>query len=69
MLALAQQDYIRYLRQKESASINEIAKRVKINWRTTKKYADKENWNIPEEKTIKRCHVMEPYLDIVRTWL
>lgn len=69
MLALAQQDYIRFLRQKESASINEIAKRVQINWRTAKKYADKEDWNIPEEKPKKRCHIMEPYLDIVRTWL
>ncbi|MFW6009486.1 MAG: hypothetical protein ACOCP8_09510, partial [archaeon] len=32
-------DYIKYLREVEGCSISEIARRVKINWRTAQKYA------------------------------
>ena len=49
MLAMAQQEYIKFLRDNEGLSINKIAKLMNVNWRTAKKYADQENWNIKHE--------------------
>lgn len=45
MLDLAQIDYIKFLRDKRGMDINAIAKEMKANWQTVKKYADKENWS------------------------
>lgn len=36
MLAMAQQEYIKFLRDDEGLSINKIAKQMKVNWRTAK---------------------------------
>ncbi|MGI2295647.1 hypothetical protein [Paenibacillus sp. GXUN7292] len=45
MLKMPQQQYIKFLRESEDLSINEISKQARIHWRTAKKYADKTNWN------------------------
>lgn len=47
MLKLPGQDYIKYLYENEDLSINEISQILCINWHTGKKYALKDNWNIP----------------------
>lgn len=69
MLKMPQQQYIKFLRESEDLSINEISKQARIHWRTAKKYADKTNWNEPVEKKKRRSPVMEPFMDIVDTWL
>jgi len=66
---MAQQQYIKHLYEKEECSIAEISRRVGVNWRTAAKYAKKDDWNKPIQQTKRRQPVMEPFLDIVDTWL
>lgn len=69
MLALAQINYIKFLRDVEGMDINAIAKKIKANWRTVKKYADREDWNEPQQTREKTYPVLGPYLDIIDIWL
>lgn len=69
MLKMPQQQYIRFLREAEGCSIQEIADRVGVHWRTAKKYADKEDWNEPVKKRNSRFPVMGPFVEIVDSWL
>lgn len=56
MLAMTLVNHIKNLRNLEDASINEITKRVNVNWRTAKKYADTDQ--VPKEKHIERKGMM-----------
>lgn len=69
MLKMPQQQYIKFLREFEGLNISEIAKTMDINWRTAKKYADQDNWNLTLAKHNRVGPVMEPYREIVDTWL
>jgi transposase len=70
MLVMAEIQYIKHLREKESKSIQAIADTLDINWRTAKKYADCQDFNITlPRKRKRRRTVMGPYEDIVDTWL
>lgn len=69
MLKVPQQQYIRYLRETEGCSIQEIADRVDVSWRTAKKYADRDDWNTVVAKRSGHHPVLGPYLEIVDTWL
>ncbi len=40
-----------------------------MNWRTTKKYADQDDWNEPITKRAGRRPILGPYVDIIDTWL
>jgi len=69
MLAMTLVNHIKNLRNLEDASINEITKRVNVNWRTAKKYADTDQ--VPKEKHIERKGMMyeEKWGEIVTDWL
>jgi transposase len=70
MLVMAQIKYIKHLRDKEGKSIQAISDILDINWRTAKKYADCEDFNITlPRKRKRRRTVMDPYEDIIDTWL
>lgn len=69
MLKMPQQQYIKFLREMEGCTISEIADQVGVNWRTAKKYADQEDWNTLMIKPSRKSPVMEPYKEIVDTWL
>lgn len=69
MLAMAQVDYISFLREKEGLSINSLAQRLGINWRTAKKYADRDNWSPKIKKKGKRSSILDPFLDVIDAWL
>jgi len=69
MLKMPQQQYIRFLREVEGCSIQDIADRVGVHWRTAKKYADKENWNANVTKRKSRFPAMGPFMEIVDAWL
>ncbi|MGF9713741.1 IS21 family transposase, partial [Paenibacillus naphthalenovorans] len=69
MLKMPQQQYIRFLREAEGCSIQEIADRVGVHWRTAKKYADQDNWNLRMTNRKSRSPVMGPYMEIVDAWL
>src|SRR5690554_3938905 len=69
MLEMSQIDDIKHLREKEGCSISEITRRLKINWRTAKKYADNniEIQNTPTQQREKP--VIGPYLQLIKAWL
>src|SRR5690554_6593905 len=69
MLEMSQIDYIKHLREKEGCSISEITRRLKINCRTAKKYADNniEIQNTPTQQREKP--VIGPYLQLIKAWL
>jgi transposase len=69
MLKVPQQQYIKFLREHEGCSIIEIAERMNVNWRTAKKYADKDDWNEPVGKRVGYFPVLGPFLEIIDTWL
>src|SRR5690606_16722922 len=69
MLAMAQQEYIKFLRNTEGLTVNAIAKKMGVDWRTAKKYADRENWNIEVRPRKKKYPVLEPYIEIIDAWL
>ncbi len=66
---MIQQDYIKYLYEKEEVSINEISAIVGIDWRTAAKYAKKDDWNPVQTKQKRRRPVMEPYAETVDVWV
>lgn len=69
MLEMSQINYIKRLREKEGCSISEIATRLKINWRTAKKYADNTVSIQDKPKRKRESPVMGPYMHIVDAWL
>ena len=69
MLKVPQQQYIRYLREIDGCGIQEIAERVGVNWRTAKKYADRDDWNSPVERRKGSHPVLGPFLEAVDTWI
>lgn len=69
MLKVPQQQYIRFLREIEGANINEIAETMCIDWRTAKKYADRDDWNLPIKHKERKMPVIGPYKEIIDTIL
>lgn len=69
MLKMPQQQYIKFLREVEGLSISEISETMNIDWRTAKKYADRDNWNQILARRNRVRPVMEDYQEIVDTWL
>lgn len=69
MLAMAQINFIKHLRDCEDQTISGIAKKLNIDWRTAKKYADQEDWNKKMERPKRRQPIMDPYVEIVDAWL
>jgi transposase len=68
MLVMAEIKYIKHLRELEGWSIQAIANTLNIDWRTAKKYADCEDFNLPPRQK-RRKPVMDPYETIIDTWL
>lgn len=69
MLKVPQQQYIRYLREVDGCGIQEIAERIGVNWRTAKKYADQDDWNVTVANHKAVHPVLGPFMDAVDTWL
>ncbi len=69
MLKVPQQQYIRFLREIEGANITEIAETIGIDWRTAKKYADKDDWNLPTTRKQYKMPVIDPYKELIDTIL
>ncbi len=42
MPTVAQSNYIKDMREFEDANVSEIARRLQVDWRAAKKYADRE---------------------------
>lgn len=69
MLAVAEVNYIKHLREIEELSINEISRKTGCNWRTAKKYADGET--SPPSLPIQKKGMMydKGFGEIVDCWL
>ena len=69
MLAMSEINYIKFLRNEKSFSINKIKNVLGINWRTAQKYADGDQ--IPKEEVTKKRGMMyeEKWGEIVSDWL
>ena len=67
---MAEIKYIKHLREKKGQSIQAISDTLGIDWRTAKKYADCEDFNLAVPQRRKRSRpVMGPYETIVDAWL
>ena len=64
-------DYIRHLYEVEGYSLRKIAKDTNLNFRTVKKYAQKDDWSPKDGRkpSEPRYPVMGPYIEIVEGWL
>jgi transposase len=69
MLRMTQVNYIRYLREEEGCSISEIARRLKINWRTARQYADGEVSFQERPQRRRQSSVIGPYTEIIDAWI
>jgi len=66
---MPEQEYIKYLYEKEGCSIAEICRRVGVNRRTAAKYAKRDDWNIVAEHRCRPRPVMGPVAEVVEMWL
>ncbi len=70
MLTVAQSNYISEMREFEDVSISEIARRMKIDWRTAQKYADGEVDHQKRPKQVRKRQVMlDEHVERLRVWI
>lgn len=69
MLAMAEIDFIKHLRDRKDYSVKGISDKLHIHWRTAKKYADCDDWNLNSSTRKKRYPVMSNFIEIVDAWL
>ena len=71
MLKMAQQQYIKHLYEKEGKSLAEIARTTKLNYRTVRKYALKDDWNEDKLPNIepKSYPVLGDFIPTIDEWL
>lgn len=68
MLKMEQIDAIKRMSQSESVST--IARALGIDWKTARKYADKDDFNEAVEKKVKERHSkLDPYKPIIEGML
>lgn len=69
MLTMTDINTIRNLRNNHDKSINHIAKELDVNWRTAKKYADKDTLPKPKLRNKTGMMYVEKWGGIVTLWL
>ena len=70
MLTMDQIHRIREMYYEQDQSLTDIASELHLNWKTVKKYVDKEDFNVPVHTT-KETHSskLDPYKPIIDAWL
>lgn len=69
MLEMEKQNYLSNLSQFEGLSLREIAERSGHNFRTVKKYVDKENWNDEYKGRKERVSQLDPLKPVIDEWI
>ena len=69
MLDVEKQIYLTGLNRYEGLSLREISERTGHNFRTVKKYVDREDWNEERKERKKRKSRLEPLKTIIDEWL
>ena len=68
---MAQQQYIKYLYEKEEKSLAEIARTTNLNYRTVRKYALKDDWNEDKLPNLEpeSYPVLGEFIPTINEWL
>jgi len=69
MLEVTRINYIKMLREEKGLSISEISRKIEINWRTAKKYADGNFTTQEAPRRKKTSPIMGPYEVVIDLWL
>lgn len=69
MLTMEQIYHIKYQCNEKGKSLRQIAKEDGFNFRTVKKYAEMENFNINKKQVHSRRDKLDPYKDTIDQWL
>ena len=69
MLAVAEMNYIRHEANQKGCSYSDIAKRMKRDPRTVKKYAEMEDFSASKVKQKRKAKVMDPVKPILDKWI
>lgn len=69
MLAVAEIDYIRLEANHKGCSYSDIARRMNLDPRTVKKYAEMEDFNPSKRKQKRKARVMDPVKPILDQWI
>ncbi len=69
MLKMDEQSYLMGLRQFEGMSLREIAERSGRNFRTVKKYVDREDWNVKYTPRKRRESRLDPLKPVIDEWI
>ena len=71
MLKMAQQQYIKYLYEMEEKSLAEIARTTKLNYRTVRKYALKDDWSEDKLPNLEpeSYPVLGEFIPTINEWL
>jgi transposase len=69
VLKMEKQHYLSNLSEYEGLSLREIAQRSGHNFRTVKKYVDKEDWNVGYKPRKVRASQLEPLKPVIDGWI
>jgi len=71
MLAMDQIHHIRELYFVQGLNISEIANKMKLDWKTVRKYVDMTDFNTPEPIAVQKelCPMLNPYKEKINEWL
>ena len=69
MLSMEKQNYLSSLSQYEGLSLTEIAQRSGHDFRTVKKYVDREDWNVEYKTRKERVSLLEPLKPVIDRWI
>lgn len=72
MLTMDQVHDIRERYYEKGENVSQIAATLKLDWRTVRKYIDKEDFNEPAPKTAsdqRFCPKLDPFKDVIDEWL
>ncbi len=71
MLKMAQQQYIKHLYEMEEKSLAEIARTMKLNYRTVRKYALKDDWSKDDLPNLEPDNypILGKFIPVINEWL
>jgi transposase len=69
VLKVERQGYISNLSEYEGMSLRGIAEKTRHHFKTVKKYADREDWNVGYKQRKQRVSLLEPLYPLIDEWL
>lgn len=72
MITMAQKQYIKHLYEVKGKSLREISRTMGLSFRTVQRYAQQDDWNLPEEVPLLdpgKHSVVRPHVKTIDGWL